>query len=420
MRVFKFGGASVKDANAILNMANIVSGHRDEPLVMVVSAMGKTTNALEEVVEAYYRREQQSAALLQAIKETHLAVINQLGLGDGVGVLVNDIFVEAEWLLEDDVQDSYDYIYDQVVAIGELAATRIVEGQLRQQGLQCCWLDARDLVKTDDSFREAVVDWDKTKDKVVHAVSPRLDQGQLVLTQGFIGGTQDNYSSTLGREGSDYSAAILGACLGATSVVVWKDVPGIMTGDPRRDPTAELLPRLSYEEAIEMTYYGAKVIHPKTLRPLREANIPMEVRSFARPDHVGTTVATDDGITYPPITVVINQLRWIHFISRDLSFIMEEHLGTLFQRFAAARVKIHFMKNLATSFSVCVDDDPRHFAMLQEELSHDFAMECMDNVELVTVRHYDEDTMQRYRRNGQVLLEEWSPTTVQFILQPDQ
>jgi len=416
-KVFKFGGASVRDADAIRNVANILKKYPEEKILIVVSAMGKTTNALEKVVAAYTKITEDAFALLEEVKQAHYQVAQELfGTEHPIFSLLNDTFVEIEWVIEEDQQDSYDYIYDQIVSIGEMASTRMLAAFLALEGLSATWLDARDVIRTDDTFREGRVDWETTGTLCQQKLPSLLEKNDLVITQGFIGGTQENFTTTLGREGSDYSAAIFAYQLNAESVSIWKDVPGILTGDPRLFENVQKIDRLSYKEAIEMTYYGAKVIHPKTIKPLENKNIPLYVKSFVDPSGEGTMITTDVNVTYPPVVVVEPNQVLLHISTRDFSFVTERHLGFLFQQFDKYRIKINMMQNMAISFTVCVTERSERLAKLIPELEKDFKLVVDRNLELITVRHYTDDIVATLSSGKIILFEEYIRGTMSMVV----
>jgi len=300
LQIHKFGGASIKDASAMQNVGSIVQSWKDQSNVIVVSAMGKTTNALEKLLDAYFHEEGAASEILQTIKQQHLEVAQQLfDAHHEVFTSINDTFVEIEWIIEETPQDAYDYLYDQMVSVGELASTRILAAYLQTLGLPVHWLDARDVIQTDNTYREGRIDWETTLERCQEIIPPLLAEGKMVLMQGFIGATSENFTTTLGREGSDFSAAILAYCLDANRMSIWKDVQGVMTADPRLFEKVSKIDRLSYKEAIEMTYYGAKVLHPKTIKPLQNKNIPLYVKSFIEPSGAGTYVGGDVEEQYP-------------------------------------------------------------------------------------------------------------------------
>ncbi|RZM21762.1 MAG: aspartate kinase, partial [Pedobacter sp.] len=284
MEVYKFGGASVKDAPGVINLAAIVAGQPQKELLIVVSAMGKITNKLEELTHAYLQQQDTTTQLLEEVKAFHFNILTEL-FSDQTDPVYNDIansFVEVEWLLEEEPDDAPDYIYDQIVSIGEIVSTKIIAAYLRKTGCNVIWADARNYIHTDNTYREGRVNWEKTELEISRKLVPLLDQ-TIVVTQGFIGSTSENFTTTLGRDGSDYSAAIFGACLNASSLTIWKDVPGVLNADPKWFDETERIPRLSYHDAIELAYYGATIIHPKTIKPLQNKNIPLYVRSFLDP-----------------------------------------------------------------------------------------------------------------------------------------
>src|SRR5690606_17227460 len=309
MQVFKFGGASVKDADSIRNIVRIVDSYKDEPLLIVVSAMGKTTNRLENLLDAYYHDHGSVTEIFDDVKRFHYSIIEDLFVDHSHPIFdeVANTFVEIDWIIEEDPQDEYDYLYDQMVSIGEMLSTKIVSAYLEDQQLPAKWLDARNYVHTDNTYRDAQVDWIKTEESIRRNIVPLLEN-YIPVTQGFIGGTSENFTTTLGREGSDYSAAIFAACLDAQSVTIWKDVPGVLNADPKWFAVTELIPELSYLDAIELSYYGASVIHPKTIKPLENKNITLCVRSFIDVDNKGTSIQkTKECLSVPSFIFKINQ-----------------------------------------------------------------------------------------------------------------
>ncbi|NND09043.1 MAG: aspartate kinase [Saprospiraceae bacterium] len=416
MQVHKFGGASIKDAAAVQNLAKIVMGFPKKEVLIVVSAMGKITNALEQVVNSYTSQNDQAAQELTTIKLWHLNIIEELDISDRVLLdQVNDVCIEAEWLLEDEPQDDYDYIYDQIVAIGELLSSLIVHHYLSRKGAVTTWIDARDVVKCDDRYREGQVDLDKTSEICAQDLMPRM-QTSLIVTQGFIGGTSENNSITLGREGSDYSAALFAYGLDASILTVWKDVPGIMTCDPALFEDATLIPQISYQEALEMTYYGAKVIHPKTIKPLHTKGIILRVRSFQDWASRGTEVANFEDLTYPRIKVLRSNLVAIKITTRDYSFVVEDHLKEIFSLLVQHQIKLALMKNLAVSFTMVVQTDAERVLSLRQALSNSFDVGEQIDVDLLTLRHYEEQDLRAVWAENNVLLEERSPSTAQFVI----
>ncbi|KQC01229.1 aspartate kinase [Pedobacter sp. Hv1] len=417
MQVFKFGGASVKDAEGVKNLAKIVQNYPANNLLIVISAMGKMTNKLEELTWAHVNGDERSHQLFEEIKAYHFQIITTL-FEDHQNPVYDDVantFVEIEWLLEEEANDSADYLYDQIVSIGELVSTKIVAAYLNLVGCFTIWADARSYIKTDNNYREANVIWDKTEQEIQKHLPTYLDKG-IVVTQGFIGGTSENFTSTLGREGSDYSAAIFCACLNATSMTIWKDVPGVLNADPKWFDETEKIPELSYHDAIELTYYGATVIHPKTIKPIQNKNIPLYVRSFLQPDVEGTAIT---GIATPlPVPSFIFKVDQvlISIFPKDFSFIIEENLSHIFNILHKNKVKVNTMLNSAISFSVSVDNDEAKIKQLIEDLSETFKVKYNKGLELVTIRYYNQQTIDRVIVNKDVLLEVKSRHTCQIVM----
>lgn len=416
-KMFKFGGSSLKDADSVRNVATILHRFKDENLVIVVSAMGKTTNALEEVIYAHARQDGSAASRLQAIQEMHQKVARELLPGDHeVFALLNDTFVEATWVLEEPPHANFDYMYDQIICVGELASSRIVHAYLQEVGLPTQWLDAREVIITDDIHREGWVNWEETGKRMESKVLPMVSQPGFVLTQGFIGSTLDNASTTLGREGSDYTTAIFTFCLNGESMTIWKDVPGVLTGDPKLFANVTKLDRLSYREAIEMTYYGAKVIHPKTIKPLQNKSIPLYVKSFIDPDGEGTLISSDVEDLYPPIVTIEQQQTLLSISTRDFSFVAEHHLSLLFKMIADLRLQVNIMQNSAISFSICVNHAPEKVDEFIRSVDRDFKVQREDDLELITIRHAQPDLLQNLRKGKIIFLEEHIRDTVQFVV----
>lgn len=418
MQVFKFGGASVKDSSGVKNLADIIERNRDKELLIVVSAMGKTTNALEKLTEAYVHGDDGVHEVFEEIKTYHHLIIEEL-FPDRANPVYDDIanaFVEIDWILEDEPHANYDFNYDQIVSIGEIVSTKIVSAYLNYRGLNNQWIDARGYIQTDNNYREGTVLWDKT----CTAISGKLPQiltDQFVVTQGFIGGTSENYTTTLGREGSDYSSAIFAFCLKAENLTIWKDVPGVLNADPKLFNDARKYSGLPYLEALEMTYYGASVIHPKTIKPLQNANIPLYVRPFMNPEETGTiineTAAMD--AEYPAIIIKQNQAL-VSVSSQDYSFISELHLSQIFKAFADAQLKINMMQVSALSFSLCFDWDERRFKDLSAILETDFKLRYNLELELITVRYYKRDLLDDLVKKRAVLIEQFSRNTAQLVV----
>lgn len=417
VKVFKFGGASLKDAAGVKNVASILQKYQNEQLVIVVSAMGKTTNALEEVVAAHAKQSGKATELYEALKEKHYAIMRELfDAGDEAFATVNDTFVEGEWVLEEKPADNYDYMYDQIVCVGELVCSKIVSAYLNKIGLKTNWLDARDVVATDNTYREGWVIWEKTKANAQKQVPSLFASSNFIVTQGFIGSTSENFTTTLGREGSDYSAAIFSHCLDAESMSIWKDVPGVLNADPRLFDNVIKLDRLSYKEAIEMTYYGASVIHPKTIKPLQNKSIPMYVKCFLAPDAPGTEISSDTEDTYPPIVMVEKNQALLHISTNDYSFVAEHHMARLFNKLADLRIFVNMMQNTAISFTICVQNAPERVEKFVKAVSDAFKVKTEEDLELITVRHYNQDTIDNLKKGKIVLFEERIRNTMQMVV----
>jgi len=417
VKVFKFGGSSLKDATAIQNVGNILYNHRAENLLIVVSALAGTTDNLEKVVEAHYEQNGQAMTLLNEIKNRHYRVIDELFSGDDeIYSLINDTFVAVEWVLEEEPHENYDFLYDQIVCVGELASSQIIASFLNRKGLPTQWLDSRDVILTDDIFREGWVQWPETEQRADRVARPLVEKEGFVLTQGFIGSTTENFTTTLGREGSDYTAAIFSFCLDAESMTIWKDVPGVLTADPRFFENVVKLDRLSYREAIEMTYYGARVIHPKTIKPLQNKSIPLYVKSFKDPEAAGTFISDEVEDHYPPIVAVERNQALLQIATRDFSFVAEHHMSLLFKLIADLRLQVNLMQNSAISFSVCFNDIDDKVDRFIEQIEKDFKVLQDRNLELITVRHYHEDTLESLKKGKIVMLEERFRYTAQMVV----
>jgi aspartate kinase len=419
MQVFKFGGASLRDAAAVKNVAKIIAAHADTTLVVVVSAMAKTTNALETVVQAYHQGDLDKAkAALYEVRDIHLEICAGLfeKLPADLAASLNDLIVSIEWALEDEPNENYDYDYDQIVSLGELLSSHIVAAYLNACEQKTHWLDARDVIITDNIYREGWVKWPTTTERAKKYVEPLLEKGGIVLTQGFIGSTTENFTTTLGREGSDYTAAIFSYCLDAESMSIWKDVPGVLTADPRIFDNVSKLDRLSYKEAIEMTYYGAKVIHPKTIKPLQNKNIPLYVRSFIDPKEPGTLVSSEVDDTYPAMVAIEKNQALIHISTRDFSFVAEHHIKELFEQITDLRLQVNMMQNTAISFNMVFNDIDDKVDRFAQRINDNYKTLIDRDLELITVRHYTEDIMDSLRSGKIVKLEERLPNTIQMVV----
>ena len=417
MKVFKFGGASVKDAAGVRNVATVLAHFPGDDLLVVVSAMGKTTNALEEVVWAYADG-RDTKPLMEGLRAVHFGVLDEVAPGDqGARTALDTSFRDLQRTLAQRSSGRVDEDYDQIVSFGEVWSTLVVSAHLKHAGLSNTWFDARTVVRTDGSFRAAKVEWQACENLAARYLKPLYQERPgRVLTQGFIGRTADGQTTTLGREGSDFSAAIFAYLLDAESVTIWKDVPGMFNADPKRFPDTKLLSHISYREAIELSYFGASVIHPRTLQPLQRKHIPLYVRSFIDLSAPGSTIddRSENDSLIPSFIVKPKQLL-ISITPRDLSFIVEENLSGIFWLFAQHNVRIDLMQNSALAFSVVVDDTPRSRQLI-EELRKVYEVRYNEGCELVTVRHYDEPTLARLSAGRETLLEQRSRTTARFVL----
>ncbi|WP_316798503.1 aspartate kinase [Pedobacter frigidisoli] len=417
MDIFKFGGASVKDAAGVRNIANIIRNYKKGGLLIVISAMGKITNRLEDLNYAFLSQSEDTHSILEEIKRFHFSLIEELFEGKQNVVLddVANTFVEIEWLIEDEADENADYIYDQIVSIGEVVSTKIIAAWLNETGNKALWVDARNYIQTDNTYKEGKVDWVKTNQMIQKDLLPLLTD-QIVVTQGFIGGTSENYTTTLGREGSDYSAAIFASCLDAAALTIWKDVPGVLNADPKWFDETEKIAQLSYHDAIELTYYGATVIHPKTIKPLQNKGIPLFVRSFIEPKGSGTAITKDSNpLPVPSFIFKVNQAL-ISIFPKDYSFIIEENLSNIFELFHKHKIKINTMLNSAISFSVSVDDHAGQIEKLINDLSTQFTVKYNKGLELVTIRYYNQQTIDRVTIDKDILLEVKSRHTCQMVM----
>lgn len=417
MRVFKFGGASVKNAEGVRNITEIIRKYSGEPLLVVISAMGETTNALEKLCQAFFRGDPEAGILLEEIKAAHNAIAGELieDKKDPVFDAISNLFVELEWILEEDPHADFNFVYDQIVSLGELLSTRIVAAFLGQEHVRSRWIDARNYIHTDNTYREGRLNWELTENRIREELLPLLGD-QMLVTQGFIGSTSENYTTTLGRDGSDYSAAIFAYCLNADSLTIWKDVQGVLNADPKWFNNTIKINKLTYNDAIELSYYGANVIHPKTIKPLQNKNIPLYVRSFLQPEQPGTVVmhAYEDQLPIPCFIFKMNQ-RLISVHARDFSFIHEDGFSEIFRYFAESGTRINVMQNTAISFSVSVDDNDKVPALI-EKLREKYKVLYNTGMELVTIRYYNQETIDRVLENKQLYLEQKSRYTVQLVV----
>ena len=417
IKVFKFGGFAVSDAKSVKNLANIIASHANDQILIIVSAMGKTTDALENLCKAFVEGDDDAHEILNNIKQFHENIMLDLFENKNNPVFneIANTFVEIEWMLEDEPHPDYDFNYDQIVSIGEFLSSRIVAAYLNQNKIDTNWLDARDFIHTDNSYREGIIDMDKTKLSMPKLLNQL--KKQVLVTQGFIGGTSENFTTTLGREGSDYSAAIFASCLQAESLTVWKDVSGIMNADPRLFPDAQKYDELPYSEALEMAYYGATIIHPKTIKPLQNANVPLYVKPFLEPNEKGTIIHSMAILnTDIAAKIVKNNQMLLSMSTKDFSFIDEQILIYLLQCVSQSNIKINMMQRSAMSLSVCFNQDDVKFNKLLNTLKDKFNCKYNQELSLLTVRHFKKENLNAICSGKTIIMEQFSRNTAQIIL----
>ncbi len=417
MKVFKFGGASVNSVERVKNVAEILRNYKGQKLVVVISAMGKTTNALEKVAHSFFEGRKDDALLLfEKVKNQHLTMAKYLLVTHALECeqQLKNFYTEVEWLLHDKPVRNFDYYYDQVVCVGELLSTCLVSHYLNETGIHNTWMDVRDIIRTDNNFRDATIDWEATQRNVNAMIVPNLASG-IVLTQGFIGATDENESTTLGREGSDYSAAVFANMLEAESQTIWKDVESVMNADPKQFPDAQPIHELSYREVIEMAFYGAQVIHPKTIKPLQNKGIPLYVKCFLDPMLEGTIINDKVPRSLPPIIVLKEKQVMIQLNSRDFSFVGEHHIGYLYQLFEKLKIKPNLTQNAAISFLCVLDDHEEKIQEFALEAASEFDVQVSRGLSLLTIRHYNEDTISRFVREELTVLRQQTPETMQVL-----
>lgn len=414
MKIFKFGGASVKDADGVKNVLNVLKTVSYDDVLIVISAMGKMTNALELVIKNYFEKSSEFNASLQEVKKYHNQILMDLFEDEDNDVFfaVNSHLADLEYFLRSNKSPNYSFVYDQVISYGEIISTTIVSHYFNEQGLTNNWIDVREFIKTDNNYRDGNVDWEQTQ----KLISKGIKKKNLNITQGFLGSDENNFTTTLGREGSDYTAAIFAYCLGAESVTIWKDVPGVMNADPRYFENAILLNQISYREAIELAFYGASVIHPKTLQPLQRKEIPLFVKSFINPLLPGTSVSKGADLDpHTPCFIIKKNQLLLSLSSLDFSFMMEDHMSEIFALFAEYKIKVNLIQNSAISFSVCIEDKYDNFKALKTSLSKKFKVSFNENVSLYTIRHFDEEASQIVEKNKTILLKQISRETLQVV-----
>lgn len=420
MKIYKFGGASVKNAEGIKNVANIISNEQEAEILVVVSAIGKTTNALESVVDACFYNKPELNELLLSVKSTHLNIVKEL-FDDTDIMFINEVenlFLELECIVENDqLHEDYDFLYDQIVTYGELISSRILSSYLLKVGTRTQWIDARNFIITDSRYRDARVHWEETERIIQNRLLP-LSKKNLIITQGFMGRGEKGETTTLGREGSDYSAAIFGKGLNAESVTIWKDVPGVLNADPKRFENTELLPELTYNDAIELAYYGASVIHPKTIQPLKAAKIPLYVRSFIDKDKTGTRVFEGEHRIQTPCFILKDKQWLLEISSSDFTFIAEDHLRELFERFAEHKVRVNIMQNSAIRFRCAIDHkEHEHEPLINSLKKAGFMVAAQSNLKLLSVYQPSiEDARKRASEMGKIILEQQVESAAHFLI----
>lgn len=424
MRVFKFGGASVKDADAVQNVGRILNRFENEQLVVVVSAMGKTTNALEAIMHSFAENDREKTAeLIDQLYAFHTEIIEALfgAKNDTIIAEITPVFDGLKTRCSNEFTGNFHFEYDQIISLGEVLSTKIIDAYLNENGFKSSWLDARKLVRTDSRWREGRVDWDKTQPLIQEAVNGAFNSGnRIAITQGFLGHDEDGHTTTLGREGSDFTASIFAYCLDGEDVTIWKDVPGMLNADPKYFDNTVLLEKISFKEAIELAYFGASVIHPKTIQPLKRKRIPLHIKSFINPEKQGSviqeSIAYDDHI--PSFIFKMNQVL-VSLTPKDFSFIVEENLERIFGYLNTEKVRINLMQNSAVSFSFVVDESKMNLEKLVEHFQTDYLVKYNKNLELVTIRHYDDPTIKRVTAGKRVILEQKSRQTARLVIRDE-
>ena len=419
MKVFKFGGASINTVDRIKNTGRILQDHSGEKILVIISAMGKITNALEKVVDAFFEgRGEDALKLFEQVKDTHLNILKYLITVNWQSAenQLKEFFTEVEWLLHDKPVRDYDYYYDQIVCSGELMSTSLVSAYLNEAGIKNKWVDVRDIIRTDNNFRDAAIDWNTTEQKIKENIEPLFNEFDIVITQGFIGATDENESTTLGREGSDFSAAIFANILNAQSQTIWKDVEGVMNADPKEFPDAKVIDALSYREVVEMAYYGAQVIHPKTIKPLENKNIPLEVRCFLKPELTGTVISNKPVHGLPPIIVLMKDQVLMQLSSKDFSFVEEKPISRLHEIFDTIKIRPNLSQNGAISLLCCLDNKPEKIDKLAALATEIFDVQLEKNLTLLTVRHYNDATIDNLTKGKIILLQQKTVETIQVLM----
>lgn len=420
MKIYKFGGASVKDAEGVRNVANIISQEKNNDILVVISAMGKTTNALETLVNATFKNEKSASEVLQSIIQSHNELLDEL-FQENAFIWINEVrnlFLELECLIDNEnLKDDYDFLYDQIVSYGELISTRIVSAYLLSQNIQNQWIDARNFIITDSRYRDAKVQWEETEKVVSNRLKP-LAAKNLIITQGFIGKGEKGETTTLGREGSDYSAAIFGKLLGAESVTIWKDVAGVMNADPKKFENTVLISELSYNDAIELAYYGASVIHPKTIQPLKAANIPLFVKSFINITEPGTKVSEDSKPLSVPCKIHKSNQMMLEISTKDFNFIVEEHLKQIFEALSHYKVRAHLMQNSAIHFRCVIDSkENKHMPLIEHLGSMGLNIHIVENLDLLSIYQPIESSSDEMKQFGKIIMQQNMGNAAHYVIQ---
>lgn len=420
VKVFKFGGASVKDSAAIQNVAEILTKYPEDSILVVISAMGKTTNKLEEVVSAYQLSDEALfLRLINDLEAFHSQILLAL-FSDRqrkIYQIIETIFNQLRMRFSKPFSENYSFEYDQIVSLGEVLSSRIIDAYLTEKGFSSVWTDARSLLRTDNNYQEGNVDWKKTEELIQQNLRPLFTHKKIIVSQGFVGHTSEGMTTTLGREGSDYTAGIFAHCLHAESVTIWKDVPGMLNADPKLFEDTVLLKQISFKEAIELSYYGASVIHPKTVKPLQNKNIPLYVKSFIKPDEKGTVIQanSDFDSLVPSYILKFDQVLYT-ITPKDFSFLVEENLSDIFKRLADAHAKINMMQNSALSFSILLDRKKVNPDQVLQMFSDSYHVKYNEGLELITIRHYDESTIQKVTKNKEILVQQRTRQTARLVV----
>jgi aspartate kinase len=419
MKIYKFGGASVRDAAGVRNVASIIAKEKNNDVLVVISAMGKSTNALETLVNAAFKNDKSASVILIDFIQSHNQLLNELFEGNSF-IWTNEVrnlFLELECLIDNEnLKDDYDFLYDQIVSFGELISTRIVSAYLLSQNIQNQWLDARNFIITDSRYRDAKVQWDETERVVTNRLKP-LSAKNLIITQGFIGKGENGETTTLGREGSDYSAAIFGKLLGAESVTIWKDVAGVMNADPKKFDNTVLISELSYNDAIELAYYGASVIHPKTIQPLKAANIPLFVKSFLNIDQPGTKVSESAKPLSVPCKIHKSNQLMLEISTKDFNFIVEEHLKQIFEALSNFKVRAHIMQNSAIHFRCVVDDkENKHLPLVKHLTQMGLNVNVIEHLELLSIYQPEAISTEEVNKFGKIIMQQNMGNAAHFVV----